>query len=660
MKSFLVLYKKRPLFPIMLSLLLLFAVSLTVIGAAMLASAHRQSVGISNEYVTIAVPPDRRQYTWEERENGMAKDEPSIPLYLAHETAMKSGFVEDVDYRYILGAEVMGSKAISSGYRNVMDYNAYFDNPCYNMAIFAVKCVKSEMPSTDKDATLIDPGSTAYYLVETEIIDVISLADGYPDIYDNTALVNAHEHGVEAHQVKATVPAPATMRIYGTLFTPNGEIPFQQGRTYLIYGFYHDYPVDTIKTPTSVITGRILDSGRYFHLLDETRKFLHLTGTVVTSPDFERIYDDALQVKRDYMDDGTPYYYPNEEMLPRWAEYSGSWEEFLAGNEGQVWREEIIPLCHVNQSSATVILSDNVQSMYVFNTGIAGLIEGRFFDATDYAEGSNVCMVSAAYAQYNNYQLGDKLTLDLYDTGFYACDAIPRGPCLPEDRMNVTGEYEIVGIYSAPEFSLGEQLICADTILVPKKSVPGNESFGSIPVNRLMTSLILKNGTKEQLLAYMDRAGQKDAYLCFDQSFRAAEISLDAVLQNGRQLLWTGVAALIVASALAHFLTMRRFAPSAKTMRILGIDRKVVTRQALGAFLTIDALAVILGAGLSAVLFSIITEKALARALAPDPLVIIGSAAAAFLLLASSSLLCAKLLSNIPLMQTGKNRRSQR
>lgn len=163
-----------------------------------------------------------------------------------------------------------------------------------------------------------------------------------------------------------------------------------------------------------------------------------------------------------------------------------------------------------------------------------------------------------------------------------------------------------------------------------------------------MTSLILKNGTKEQFLAYMDRAGQKDAYLCFDQSFRAAEISLDAVLQNGRQLLWAGVAALIVASALAHFLTMRRFAPSAKTMRILGIDRKVVTRQALGAFLTIDALAVILGAGLSAVLFSIITEKALARALAPDPLAIIGSATAAFLLLASSSLLCAKLLSNIP------------
>jgi hypothetical protein len=38
------------------------------------------------------------QYTWEERESGMAKDEPSIPHYLAHETAVNSGFVQDVDH----------------------------------------------------------------------------------------------------------------------------------------------------------------------------------------------------------------------------------------------------------------------------------------------------------------------------------------------------------------------------------------------------------------------------------------------------------------------------------------------------------------------------------------------------------------------------------
>ena len=656
MKTFFVLHKKRPLFPIILSLLLLLAISLIAIGTTMLASAHRQRARVTDEYVTIAVFPDRRTYTWEEKENGSAEEEPNILFYLAHETAMDSGFVQDVDYRYILGAEVRGSKAITSGYRDVLDYNVRFDDPCYNMAVFAVKCIKSEMPNTGEESeecVPIDSGSTAYYLVETEIIDVISLADSYPDLYDNTALIDTREHGGEVHQVEAVVPYPAKMHIYGTLFTPEGEIPFQEGHTYLIYGFFRDYPVETIKTQTSVITGRILDHGRYFYLLDDTRRFTHLAGTAVAVSDLEKIYDEALQVKRAYMDDGMPYYYPNEEMLPRWAEYNGSWEDFLASDEGRIWREEIIPLCKVNQSSATVIVTDNVRSMYAFNAGVAGLLEGRFFNDADY-EGKAVCMISAAYAQYNGYQLGDRLTLDFYDTGFYASDAIPRGPCLPEDRINVTAEYEIVGIYSAPEFSLGEQLFCADTIFVPKKSVPGSESFGSIPSNRLMTSLILKNGTKDRFLVYMEQAGQKNAYLCFDQNFGAAEISLDALLQNGRQLLWIGLAAFLITAALALFLTTRRFAPSAKTMRLLGIDRRVVAKQAFGAFLVIDLAAALLGAELAAALFSTITKKAVSAALAPDFAVIAACAAAAFLLLAILSWICARALSNVPLLQTEK------
>jgi hypothetical protein len=59
------------------------------------------------------------------------------------------------------------------------------------MAISAVGCVISEMPSADKDTTLINPICTAYYLVQTDIIDVVSLADGYPYLCEYPALVNA-------------------------------------------------------------------------------------------------------------------------------------------------------------------------------------------------------------------------------------------------------------------------------------------------------------------------------------------------------------------------------------------------------------------------------------------------------------------------------------
>ena len=655
MKTFSALHKKRPLFPILLSLLLLLAVSLTVLGAAMLCWTFRQAAQVSNDYVTIAVLPDYRTPTGEELENGTFTEREYDP-FAVHEAAINSGFVQSVDYRYILGAEVKGSKAIISGCRDLLDYDTEFDSPCYNMTVFAVKC-----KSVKDGETLTPMGEIiAGYDMEAEIVDVVSLADGYPDIYDDSELI-AYVPGHVHETAKASVPVPATITIKGSLFTAEGEIPFQEGKTYLIYGFYRDYTVITMSTQTSITQGRLLDNGRSILFLDYARIYLHLDrGGNITFTDpsemtgkIGEFYDKALQVERGYMEDGTPYYYPDEEMLPRWAEYNGSLEDFLASDECMVWREDIIPLCNVNQSSATVILSDNVQSMYIFNTGVAALLEGRFFDSSDYA-GKKVCMISAAYAQYNGYKIGDKLEMDFYDTGYWSSDTIPRGPCLPEDRLGVTEEYEIVGIYSAPEFSKGIQMICADTILIPKKSVSGSESFETNPKDRLVTSLILKNGTKESFLSYMEQEGYKDAYICFDQNFSATEVSIDALVENGQMLLWIGIAAFIITAALAHFLTMRRFAPSAKTMRILGIDRKVVAKQAFGAFILIDAIAALLGAGLAAALFSTVTEKAVSTALAPDYPVIAACAAAAFLLLAMISLLCAKALSNVPLLQTEK------
>lgn len=68
------------------------------------------------------------------KENGLAKDNPIIPYYLVNKMAMNSGFVEDVDYRHVLGAEVKGCKALTAGYKDVLDYNASYDDPCYNMA----------------------------------------------------------------------------------------------------------------------------------------------------------------------------------------------------------------------------------------------------------------------------------------------------------------------------------------------------------------------------------------------------------------------------------------------------------------------------------------------------------------------------------------------
>lgn len=84
--------------------------------------------------------------------------------------------------------------------------------------------------------------------------------------------------------------------------------------------------------------------------------------------------------------------------LPLYTEYSGNLDTFLNSEEGKLWKEEIIPMCRINQESESVILTDIVQSLYCFNTGDVSILEGRDFTYQDYLSGYATCLISAAYA----------------------------------------------------------------------------------------------------------------------------------------------------------------------------------------------------------------------------------------------------------------------
>lgn len=103
-----------------------------------------------------------------------------------------------------------------------------------------------------------------------------------------------------------------------------------------------------------------------------------------------------------------------EDSLPFYAEYDGNWQEFLDSDAGAVWRDKVIPMCQINYESAGVILTDHINSLLLFNTGEASILEGRSFEAAEYASGEAVCLVSAAYALKNDLTVGDTINLDLY------------------------------------------------------------------------------------------------------------------------------------------------------------------------------------------------------------------------------------------------------
>ncbi|MDE6879762.1 MAG: hypothetical protein K2P20_00205 [Oscillospiraceae bacterium] len=360
------------------------------------------------------------------------------------------------------------------------------------------------------------------------------------------------------------------------------------------------------------------------------------------------------------------YFYFPEEGLPFFAEYTGDWRDFLETPEGRVWRDEIIPMCERNQHSAAVILTDSLQSIYAFNTGTASVMEGRAFTPEEYAGGAPVCLVSSSYAILNGLQVGDTLNLDFYNTGYGVehlgqsnglsiteGNTVSRLPMVEENRIGVKQDYTIVGVYSAPEFTMGVHNFHADTIFVPKASVPNAGDYED-PCSDYLNTYILENGTADEFEAYMAENGFGGSFWYFDQDFGEIVSAIESLRSNARRLLALGVAAFVLAAALFVFLSLRRMAPTARGMRLMGVKSGVVWRELMEALAVLTAGSAVLGGLLGAALYGFVTGKTLSgsAALRPETLALCAAGAAAALLAASA--LCALQVVRRKLMQSPK------
>ena len=171
---------------------------------------------------------------------------------------------------------------------------------------------------------------------------------------------------------------PELLEIDTELVNRDGTPAFEEGKTYLIRG---DCTLNTSGTKTG-----------YFFLRN---------GAASTGME-------------ECIVDGRRSMVLSEETLPLYTEFTGSVDDFLASEEGTSWRDTIIPAVEQNYHAAKLMLSDNVSSMYWFNTGEASILEGRLFTDDEYQTGQAVCLVSADYAERNGLSVGDTLTMELF------------------------------------------------------------------------------------------------------------------------------------------------------------------------------------------------------------------------------------------------------
>lgn len=600
---------RSPLFTALMVLLLSFSVLLACIGYSAWASAKMQKSEISSGYTTIALPiePNLSNLSSEEIASALQK------RVFADKAAQEAPQITTVDRRCLLSAHIVGSKSLSSAAIDPSEYNIAFDGECYCLAVFALRCESIREQPTE---------GMLLYDAAFRVEEIISLSDAY-----------------------RVFPEPDAVHIYSNVREADGAAPFAEGKTYLVFGQYQDY--------------RVVRSADGYRQVDTENRYL------IPFPEIHSNFygeSGSLELKSS---NGLNYYVPAAGQLPWVCAYSGSAADYLRSEAASVWRDEIIPLCQLNHESAGVILTDRAESMYAFNTGDASLLSGRFFTDEEYMTGANVCIISAAYAEWNGFRLGDTIRLDYYHSGFgeYSNGATANsmlaaedpGPyrqryyMSPDDAIGVCKNYTVVGIYTGARFAFGAYQLNSDTILVPKASVPNAQAYEA-RANSLLNTFVLKNGTAREFEEYMEEQGLGGQFLCFDQDFSSMQESLDALEGNAMRLMAVGIGVFLLTSALFLFLSFRRMNLTIRGVRLLGRAPKAVFCEIMAALLSQELAAVLIGTGSAAALFDTVTQGLLSDALAIRSEAMAASSVAAFLFLTISAAVSTAILARRKLM----------
>lgn len=620
-------------FTLLTSLMLAVSIAFFSIGCCAWRGIGAQLERVGEQYTTIAVSsPNSYIHPIFCEDNNLG-----ITIPLTQQKREYPGLLGE-DLRGFLTAHVAGCSTLSCYEPGVSGmYLCDFDAYGTAMGVVAAKCVsvqdtpsRAEYTTTLKDGTLLDVNKLSwFYSAEFSVEEMVC-----------------------RHPAYSSLPEVEKIIFTSQIYTDEKSIPFEAGKTYLLFG--------VVDGPNSYWEiGHVLYNTEIAHLtVDQTIDngyALPRTGNML-------FYWHKVWI--DHEDSGMKEDYSclDEDSLPFYAEYSGDWKDFLDTEEGRIWRETLIPLCQINHESAAVILTDNVKSLLQFNTGAASLVEGRYFEGAEYANGDNVCLVGSAYALKNGLSVGDTINLDFYDGKLKYRNwggsepILIHGPCRPDNRIGVQKDYEIIGIYTAPEFVFGQHSFQGDTIFIPKNSVPNSSLYEDLS-RPLLYSAILENGKVEEFENYLASMGYGGMFEYFDQQYNILLDTYTVIAENARRLLALGAAAFVLAAALFEILSLRRMAPAMGGMRLMGVKSGRVWREVTSALAMLALFSAAIGGILGAALYGMVTREVLSDTVELDPPTLAICTLALAAVLAAASALCALPVSRRKLMQARKKRK---
>ena len=240
----------------------------------------------------------------------------------------------------------------------------------------------------------------------------------------------------------------------------------------------------------------------------------------------------------------------------------------------------------VTNHSVPVLTVEKVEALADFAAGNAMVTQGRSFSQSEYDSGAAVCLISESLARENGLNVGDSLPLSLYedDPGLPPIYARFQESCnprasvfVPQEGFRQETEYTIIGLYrQSNEWVTTPTSFTPNSVFVPEKSVNCQTVTGNYGV---WSSLILQNGTIDQMEARLKENGLGGTVTYYDQGYSDIVESLDGYTRVSRTVLLVGLALWAVVLAAYCILLPMQEGKTALRMWTLGAKRRDIAGQ---------------------------------------------------------------------------------
>ena len=243
-----------------------------------------------------------------------------------------------------------------------------------------------------------------------------------------------------------------------------------------------------------------------------------------------------------------------------------------------------------NNHSVPVLAVDSVEGMLEFASGRTQITQGRSISQEEYRDGAAVCLISETLARESGLDVGDALPLSLYEkeknlVPTMVGDSDPTAYYyLPQRGFQQETEYTVIGLYrQSSEWGKTVASFTPNSVLTPKKSVTCAMETGSSAIEAspsgLWGTMILKNGTADQMESRLAENGLGGTVTYYDQGYSNIVESLDGYTRVSRTVLCVGLALWAVVLAAYCVLLPMQESKTALRMWTLGAKRRDIAGQ---------------------------------------------------------------------------------